>query len=145
MFKEKYDAANMPCYFIDSYYNLKMLRDNDDGTQSIRELHPNIQARTDAQIIALMTFMVLKESKCNVSTIQPRDTLLTTLGKEKEAAEEKLRQTTLDNQNAINSLRLENEQRIANVNSINQARLNALQNQLADARRRRGGKNCLVV
>jgi hypothetical protein len=35
MFKEKYNLANMPCYFIDSYYNLRMLRDNDDGSQSI--------------------------------------------------------------------------------------------------------------
>jgi tRNA U34 5-carboxymethylaminomethyl modifying GTPase MnmE/TrmE len=145
MFKEKYNAANMPCYFIDSYYNLKMLRDNQDGTQSIRELHPNIQARTDAQIIALMTFMVLKESNCNVSSIQPKDTLLTTLGKEREAVEEQLRQTILNNQNAINSLRLENEQRISDVNSINEARLNALRNQLTDARRRRGGNKCLVV
>jgi tRNA U34 5-carboxymethylaminomethyl modifying GTPase MnmE/TrmE len=144
MFKEKYNSANVPCYFIDSYYNLRMLRDNDDGSQSIRDLHPNIQARTDAQVLALMTFLVLKESRCNVSSIQPKDTLLTSLGKEREAAEEKLKQTIIENQNAINSLRDDNEQRISNLNSINEASLNDLRNQLAEARRRRG-KKCSII
>ncbi len=73
----------------------------------------------------------MKESRCNVSSIQPKDTLLTSLGKEREAAEEKLKQTIIESQNAIKSLRDDNEQRISNLNSINEASLNELRKQLA--------------
>ena len=35
-FLTKYDMPKIPCFFIDSYYNLKMLRRNQDGTTSER-------------------------------------------------------------------------------------------------------------
>ena len=42
-FATDYQHPNISFYFIDSYYSLKILRDNDDGTKSKKYLHTNIQ------------------------------------------------------------------------------------------------------
>ena len=55
-FATDYQHPNIPCYFIDSNYNLKILRDNDDGTQSEKYLHPNIQEGTKTQIRSLIAY-----------------------------------------------------------------------------------------
>ncbi len=67
-----------------------MLRDNDDGTQTVRELHPNIQARTNSQIIELASYLILKETVCDVRSIESKDALLTSLENEKKTTEEEL-------------------------------------------------------
>ena len=44
-FEILYQKKDLNCYFFDSFFNLKMLRDNDDGTQTVRDLHPNIKKK----------------------------------------------------------------------------------------------------
>ena len=80
-----------------------MLRDNDDGTQTERELHPKIQERTHAQIVGLMSFLVSKSTHCNVKNIIPKDTKLTALSKEKEAAEKELQITIQKNKEEMDN------------------------------------------
>ena len=46
-----------------------MLRDNDDGSQTERYLHENIQARTNEQIQALLIYLTSKPTEWNVSQI----------------------------------------------------------------------------
>jgi GTP-binding protein EngB required for normal cell division len=83
---DNYRKENVPCYFIDSFYNKEMLRDNDDGTQSIRYLHPNIQERTRKQVNELKLFLAEKrcekEKRCDVRNIKPKLTVLGELGEQ---------------------------------------------------------------
>ena len=85
-----YGHADTPCFFIDSFFNRKMLRDNADGSVSDRYLHPNIQKRTMEQINALAQYLSTKETTCDVSNIEPKDTEQTRLLKEREQAEREL-------------------------------------------------------
>ncbi len=65
----------IPCYFIDSYYNLKILRENPlDGTIAEMYLHPNIQERTRAQVIGLINYLINKNTSCDVREIKPEET-----------------------------------------------------------------------
>ena len=73
--RNDYGMDKIPCYFIDSFFNRKMLRDNDDGTETVRYLHPNIQERTLSQLIELMNYLVLKGTTCDVRNIEPKDTV----------------------------------------------------------------------
>ena len=73
-FENDYQHSNIPCYFIDSFYNLEMLRDNDDGTQSIKKLHPNIQERTKTQVKSLLAYLITKNTQCDVRNITPKNT-----------------------------------------------------------------------
>jgi len=77
-----YQKQNIPCYFIDSNYNKEILRDNDDGTQSVRLLHKNIQKRTIDQLNGLKTFLIEKEIICDVRNIKPKLTVLGELGQQ---------------------------------------------------------------
>jgi hypothetical protein len=92
LISKNFNHNNIPCFFIDSFYNLKMFRDDDDddGTQSERELHPNIQARTHAEVSALMTFLVTKNTKCNVTKIEPKPTQISKRNEEIKVAQEAL-------------------------------------------------------
>ncbi len=143
VFKDDYEQSNIPCFFIDSFFNLKMLRDNDDGTQTERELHPKIQERTHAQIVGLMSFLVSKSTHCNVKNIIPKDTKLTALSKEKEAAEKELQITIQKNKEEIQNLRIESEKRINEINASNQAQINQLYSQLASAQSDRS--DCCIL
>jgi GTPase Era involved in 16S rRNA processing len=143
VFKDDYEQSNIPCFFIDSFFNLRMLRDNDDGTQSERELHPNIQARTHAQIVGLMSFLVSKSTHCNVKNIIAKDTKLTALSKEKEAAQKELQMTIQKNKEEIQNLRNEGEKRINEIKASNQDQINDLYRQLANAQR--SGKKCIIL
>ena len=72
VFEKDYQHKHIPCYFIDSYYNLEMLRANDDGTQSVKLLHENIQKKTLTQIRSLVTYLITKNTYCNVRKIESK-------------------------------------------------------------------------
>ena len=133
-FRHDYELANIPCYFIDSYYNRAMLRDNDDGTQSVRQLHPKIQERTNAQIVEFVGYLILKDTVCDVRRIQPKNTEKTQLIKDKEAAMSELERTRLEN--SENAKRMEEtfHKTLAQMNADHAANIARIQ---AEARQRR--------
>jgi predicted GTPase len=93
-FEILYQKEDLNCYFFDSYFNLKMLRDNDNGTQTVRDLHPDIKKRTMEQIESFLKYVVVKNTRCDVRRIKPHDTKWTASEKEKieiirEAREQK--------------------------------------------------------
>jgi len=137
LISRNFNHNNIPCFFIDSFFNLKMLRDNDDGTQTERELHPSIQARTHAQIVGLMSFLVSKSTYCDVRNIIPKDTKFAGLIKEKEAAEKDLQTTIERNKEEIQNLRIESENRINEINAKNQAQINNLYTELFACNKRK--------
>ncbi len=145
LFKSDYDIENMPCFFIDSWYNKKMLRDNDDGTQSIRELHPNIQARTNSQVIELATYLILKETMCDVRLIEPKDTLLTTLEKEKKASEEELK-TVVERHNIdFENLKKQHQLAFEHAEKLKEIEVNGLKDKLEWEKQHKGdGDNFLL-
>ena len=115
--REDYGMAQIPCYFIDSFFNRKMLRDNDDGTEAVRYLHRSIQERTYAQLLELMHFMVHKESTCDVRAITPKDTERTALAKNKEAALKELHNERAEfEQSKEQMLKEQNDKRVAQEN-----------------------------
>ena len=126
-FKADYGIDNIPCYFIDSFFNRKMLRDNDDGSQTVRELHPRIQERTRVQVIELVNYLILKENVCDVRKIEPKDTEQTALVKEKDQAKQDLERTIQENKE--NQIRAEYEQKlkIAEMNAEHQANIARIQ------------------
>jgi predicted GTPase len=80
----------IPCYFIDSYYNLKIPRENPiDGTISEIYLHTNIQERTRAQVIGLINYLINKNTVCDVREIKPEET---ERAKEKTLVNEKIQE-----------------------------------------------------
>ena len=107
IFRRQYWIEQMPCYFIDSFANREMLRDNDDGSQSVRALHPNIKDRTKTQVNALIGYLLLKGNSCNVSHIQVQDTELTAARKELESLRNELER--MRNENEENERRLKEE------------------------------------
>ncbi len=70
---------------------MKILRDNDDGTQSERYLHPNIQARTNEQVNSLLNYLTSKQTFCDVKKIEANYTLSIVLRKEMEVKLEEQR------------------------------------------------------
>ena len=67
IFRTDYNLTFLvPCYFIDSNFNRKMLRDNADGTRALRYLHPTFQERTRSQVNGLRNFLYVKEKPCDV-------------------------------------------------------------------------------
>jgi small GTP-binding protein len=69
-FEEDYEISDIPCFFIDSNYNQKMLRQNDDGTSEERYLHPNIQAITADQSDKLMRYIINKKTEADVKNLK---------------------------------------------------------------------------
>ena len=109
LFQREYGIANIPCFFIDSFFNRAMLRDNEDGSQTVRHLHPNIQERTQKQIDGLMHFLLTKPSYCDVRTIEAKNTEIEELRRAREAVELRRRQEEEDNRRRLEQQRLENE------------------------------------
>lgn len=75
VFKTRFGIDRIPCYFADSFCNLAMQRDNPmDGTSKICALHPNLQEKTFAEIIGIVTYMCVKVDSCNVTQIREAKT-----------------------------------------------------------------------
>jgi len=67
IFSSEYQTPNIPCYFIDSHFNLEKIRYNNETGEAIKStLHPKIQERTLVQIEAFLLFLTLKNSECDV-------------------------------------------------------------------------------
>jgi GTP-binding protein EngB required for normal cell division len=126
-FKKEFNFdKSIPCYFIDSFFNLKLPRENiENGTIEERYLHPNLQERTKAQVIGLVNYLVNKNSVCDVSDIRPHPTKRRKLEenlenerKEKLAIEENLRKENDEKLMILETLRRiereENEKRLLN-------------------------------
>ena len=109
LFQREYGIANIPCFFIDSFFNRAMLRDNEDGSQTVRHLHPSIQERTQRQIDELVNFLLAKPSYCDVRTIEAKNTEMEELRLAREAAELRRRQEEEENRRRLEQQRLENE------------------------------------
>jgi hypothetical protein len=93
---EKYKIDNLACFFIDSYYNIKMDRYNDDGTISNRYLNEKIQSITHEQVMALKECLIRKETRCDVINIEPKSTVISGLLKDLEDERLKLIQKEKD-------------------------------------------------
>ena len=104
-FSADFDIPSIPCYFIDSYFNRKMLRDNDNSKPSVRRLHPDIQERTKSQVVELMGYLVLKDTVCDVRRIQAVNTEIARLTKEIESAKNEAERLRLENE--ANARRIE--------------------------------------
>ena len=130
LFKSDYDIENMPCFFIDSWYNKKMLRDNDDGIPTVRELHPNIQARTNSQVIELATYLILKETMCDVRSIEPKDTLLTSLENEKKATQEELGRVVERHKIDFEKLKIQHQLAFEHAEKLKEIEINGLKERL---------------
>ena len=118
LFQREYGVASIPCFFIDSFFNRAMLRDNVDGSQSVRHLHPNIQARTQKQIDGIIQFLQAKPSFCDVRTIEAKNTEQEELIRARQALELKRRQEEEANRIRLEQQRLENERILAEQRSV---------------------------
>ena len=116
IFRRQYFIEQMPCYFIDSFANREMLRDNDDGSQSVRALHPNIKNRTRSQVNDMIAFLLLKGNSCNVSHIQVHDTELTSARKELDSLRNEIEQVRIENEE--NKRRLKETIELLNAASL---------------------------
>ncbi len=137
LINKNFNHPNIPCFFIDSFYNLKMLRDNDDGTQTERELHPNIQARTHAEVSALITFLVTKNTKCNVTKIEPKPTQISKMNEEIKLAEDKLIQNAEEHRIEFEKLSKFHEEALQKSQEMHQTQLNSLNNQIEELKNRK--------
>jgi tRNA U34 5-carboxymethylaminomethyl modifying GTPase MnmE/TrmE len=145
LFKKVYEIQNIPCFFIDSWYNKKMLRDNDDGIPTVRELHPNIQARTNSQIIELATYLILKETMCDVRSIEPKDTLLTSLENEKKATQEELGRVVERHKIDFEKLKAQHLLASEHAEKLKEIEINGLKERLEWEKQQKGdGDNFLI-
>ena len=113
IFECEYGVTAVPCFFIDSFFNVAMLRDNaDDGTQSVRHLHASIRARTQAQLNALVAFLVDKQSECDVRTIETKETERQALIRERQALELKRQQEEEEHRRLVEQQRIEHERQL---------------------------------
>ncbi len=118
LFSKKFQRKNIPCYFIDSFFFLSILRDdNQDGTQSVRELHPNIKERTDNQVMNLISYLIVKNSQCDVRNIVSHITALSHLNNEIQHVNEAILEANQNHQLEINNLACQFQQSIAQLNS----------------------------
>ena len=103
LFKKEFQLdKNIPCYFIDSYYNLEIERDNPlTGTTSLMYLNPKIQERTGSQVIGLISYLTTKNTFCDVREIKPEETERAKLENEKMLAEKKIKELTEENQRQL--------------------------------------------
>jgi hypothetical protein len=123
LFSKKFQRKNMPCYFIDSFFFFAILRDNQDGTQSVRELHPNIKERTDNQVMNLISYLIVKNSQCDVRSIVAHITSLSHLNNEIQCVNEAILEANENHQLEINHLASQFQQRVAQLNSNYQNQL----------------------
>ena len=115
IFRNAYHIGNIPCYFIDSNFNRVMLRDNADGSQSVRALHPAIQARTQGQVDQLYAHLVNKLSQCDVRSIEAKETERQRLRQEAEAAQRELQRQAEAEQRRLLMQHWENERQLAHM------------------------------
>ena len=139
IFKTEYKQNIIPCYFIDSHYNLEMLRDNDNGmcfffkcfnllkhltkvvliyilgTKTVRQLHPSIQRRTNIQIFAFLSYLNVKHSACDVRNIVPKYAAFTTSQVENHT---KLEEQKLFYESLFSRLEKAKEKEIAELKNI---------------------------
>ena len=127
IFRRDYGVNQIPCYFIDSFFNRAMLRDNADGTQSVRTLHPTIMERTQTQVNAMVSHLVSKPSACDVRKIEPKDTEQERLLKERQEAQLRLQRQQEENRRLAEQQRIENERRIAEQQAAQAAAVRAAQ------------------
>ena len=125
-FKNEYDIDKIPCFFIDSFANRKMLRDNDDGTETVRYLHPKIQERTLSQLVELMNYLVLKATTCDVRRIEPKDTEKMSLIKDKEVAAREIEQKRVELEEQMRKLKEANDQKLLEAQELSSAKMRML-------------------
>ena len=110
IFKCDFNVSQVPCFFIDSSFNRCMMRENEDGTQSVRHLHPSIEERTRSQVERLYDYLVGKESKCDVRRIETRESEMDSLCRQIETAKEVMRDKAAEAQQREEEQRIANEQ-----------------------------------
>jgi predicted GTPase len=133
IFKRDFKVDQIPCYFIDSFFNRAMLRDNADGTQSVRQLHPNIMQRTQSEVNDMISHLTSKSNACDVRTIEPKDTEQERLVKERQEAQLRLQRQQEESRRFAEQQRLENERRIAEQQAAHAAAVRAAQEAAARA------------
>lgn len=72
LFKQKYQKQNVPCFFIDSHFNLKQWRTNDNGDSQLKYLPEKLQKKTEDQIELLLLFLQAKQTRCNVTKLEAK-------------------------------------------------------------------------
>ena len=142
IFRNEYNVPNVPCYFIDSNFNRAMLRDNQDGSQTVRHLHPSIQERTMSQLNGLVHHLTHKQSKCDVRSIEAKETEKERLRQEAERVRMKLQRQAEAERQRQEQIRIEHERNLARIRAEQQAaeeraRAEARARAEEEARRRR--------
>jgi len=142
--RNHFNFSNIPCFFIDSFFNLKMLRDNDDGTQTERYLHYSIQERTQTEIDDLITHLTLKSNKCNVKKIIPRNTI--SYQREQEIMESlyQIQSERESRGRELERIIIENENLHAEINRQAQIHMHNIQNQIYNQQRSSSPPNCCI-
>ena len=112
-------SSRIPCFFVDSNFNRLMLRDNDDGTVSMRYLHESMQEHTRKQLDALIAHLTSKGTTCDVQSIEAQNTEKERLRLEAERSRQELiRQSELQQERMRHELeqqRLANERLLARI------------------------------
>ncbi len=72
IFKNEYQKANIPCFFIDSHFNLEKIRYNENGDPQKLFLNKRIQQKTLDQIESLFLFLETKKIRCDVSKAESK-------------------------------------------------------------------------
>jgi hypothetical protein len=142
--RNHFSFSNIPCFFIDSFFNLKMLRDNDDGTQTERYLHHSIQERTQTEINDLITHLTLKSNKCSVKKIIPQNTVTFQRQQEILASLRQIRLQQEEKDREAERIRIENEQRQVEINRQAQIQMQNIQNQIYNQRRSSSPPFCCI-
>ena len=105
-FYKDYKKEHISCFFIDSFYKLKIKRyNNSTGKREECELHPDIQRITHDQVIKLKNYLVSKLTRCDVVNVEPKVTQMTRLKEEIEALRQEIRNMELKQK--INGRKLE--------------------------------------
>ena len=86
IFERDFNVSQVLCFFIDSSFSRCMMRENEDGTESVRHLHPSIEARTRSQIERLYAHLINKRTSCDVRHIETCESEIDSLWLEREAA-----------------------------------------------------------
>ena len=91
---QDFGQKNIPCFFLDSNYWLKELRDTESGEQVESYLPPRVQERTESQVIQMGNLMNIRKQeieRCDVKQAQSVKTDKSKLEEQKRLAEAKLR------------------------------------------------------
>ena len=83
LIEKQFGKSNIPCYFLDSNFHLPQEVMNEDGDYEMKFLPPKAQERTRVNVIRLGNYLNIKQSRCDVRSIKPKNTEITEL-KERE-------------------------------------------------------------